>query len=73
MPALAYCLAAPTASELAMASLLFLPFAHTHADGINACMEAVSLPLCQCLPTTTLSLVQLDGQPHPLGSAEVAL
>lgn len=70
MPALAYCLAAPTASELAMASLLFLPFAHTHADG---CMEAVSLPLCQCLPTTTLSLVQLDGQPHPLGSAEVAL
>lgn len=50
MPALAYCLAAPTASELAMASLLFLPFAHTHADGINACMEAVSLPLCQCLP-----------------------
>lgn len=57
-----------------MVSLLFPPSAHTHADGINVCMEAVSLPLpCQFLPTTILSLVQLDGQPHPLGSAEVAL
>lgn len=71
MSAMAYCFVAPMASELPWSACYFRPL---HTPMLMVLMSAWKQ--CHCLSHVSsylLSLVQLDRQPHPLGSAEVAL